>query len=320
MTKGNPVRETTLFVVKNSEHVKINMERLQSLAHRLSKPNLSVPGWTFDFHLKAKDEKMMLDYIILLDATNFCFWAKKGPRWEFEYDDKKWNGYFALALALKTFFEKNPEKGKLEYFKDISFDEFKKILQGGKRLLFLKERWKTAKEVSAYILKKYKNSKAFIKNEGGSFAKLVPQIAKIPSFDDVHEYKGKKVYILKRAQILAGDIMGEFNNKGIGHFKDLGYLTAFADYKIPQILNSWGVLEYTKRLEEKIQKGTLIKSGSEEEVEIRSATIWAVEYLCKELKELGMDIYPYQIDWILWNESQKIQLNVPYHKTETIYY
>lgn len=316
----NPVRDTTLLVVKSAKHVRINREKLQALAHRLAKTGLKVPGWAFDFHLHAEREDAMLDYIILLDAINFCFWAKRGPRWEFEYKGKKWNGYLAMALALKSFFEEHPDKGNLEFFSTITFPDFKKILQGGAQLQFLERRWEIAREVSSIILEKYQGSRGFIVKGEQCFSKLVPEIVKLPSFDDVHVYEGKKVYILKRAQILAGDIMGEFNNKGIGHFIDPEYLTAFADYKIPQILSSWGVLEYSPELREKIKKENILPSGGEEEVEIRSATIWAVEYLRDELATLGVELYPYQIDWLLWNESQKIQMDLPYHRTSTIYY
>jgi len=57
-----------------------------------------------------------------------------------------------------------------------------------------------------------------------------------------------------------------------------------------------------------------------EEVEIRSAVIWAVENLAKELKKQGLDVYPFEIDWFLWNKSKKEKMKLPHHLTKTIYY
>ena len=62
-------------------------------------------------------------------------------------------------------------------------------------------------------------------------------------------------------------------------FYDLHKLTMFADYRVPQILRSVGVLEYSTELSEKIDNYVEIIHGSLEEVELRACTIIAVEKL-----------------------------------------
>lgn len=49
-------------------------------------------------------------------------------------------------------------------------------------------------------------------------------------------------------------------------FPDIGELTTFPDYRVPQILNHLGVLKYSKDLEEMIEKKTEILAGSLYEV------------------------------------------------------
>ena len=335
----NPVRNSTLKVVKNSKDVKINFEKIKSLAKKWARPEpaertkakLNIPKWPSGMHFKGKTDEQTLSYLILLDALNFCFWAEKpnGKRWEISYEGKKYNGYFALSLALKEFFIKNPNKANFNYLKNISFEEFKKILQGGKNIQFLKKRRQITKKISAYILKKYGSAENFILSANHKLSVLVPKIAnELYSFKDETSLNKKKVYILKRAQILAIDILGTFNNKGAGYFTDPEYATAFADYKVPQILHTLGIIEYSPRLMQIIAKKRLIKAFSREEIEIRSATIWAVEYLQKELKKCGKKLYPFQIDWLLWNKSQdrpfsKLRarkMALPYHLTKTFYY
>jgi hypothetical protein len=58
----------------------------------------------------------------------------------------------------------------------------------------------------------------------------------------------------------------------------------FADYRVPQTLHHWGVLKYSKDLEEVIINKKEIPHGGEYEVEIRAATVVAVERLRKNLK------------------------------------
>ena len=132
----NPVRTTTLKVVKRAEDVKINQEKIEKLAKKLAISKIVVSVWPKEYHLQTNNQQMMLDYLILLDALNFCFW-NEDKRWTINYKGKKYNGYFALSLTLKKFFGENPKKASLEYFSKISFKEFKEILQGGRNLLFL---------------------------------------------------------------------------------------------------------------------------------------------------------------------------------------
>ncbi|MBI5148025.1 MAG: hypothetical protein HZA37_02635 [Parcubacteria group bacterium] len=317
---GNPVRKTAFWVARQAKNAKINREKINALAAKWAAGDLRVPPWPKKMHLETKNKKALLDYLILLDSLNFCFWSKK-ERWLFIYRGRTYNGYFALSLALKKFFEENPEKGSIDYFPEISFKEFKAILGGGKGLLFLRERWRIARAVSRILLKKYGGVEKFILSVGGRLSVLVPKIAgELFSFNDVVRYRGKKVYLWKRAQITAADIWGAFGGRGIGHFQDLDYLTAFADYKLPQILYFWGILEYSEKLKNKIERRTIIPAGSEEEIEIRAATVAAVELLRKELAQRGKRLYPFQVDWILWDKSQRIKMKSPYHLTKTWFY
>lgn len=189
----NPVRAATLGVVKKAQNVKINREKIQELAKKWTEEKLVVPVWPKEFHLKTNDEQKMLDYLIILDSLNFCFWNKK-ERWHFNYMGKKYNGYFALALALKKFFEENRGKGSLEYFRNIPFYEFKEILQGGKNLFFLKKRWQIAKKVSSALIKKHGGSGSFILSAEQKFSLFVPKVLKdLPFFNDIGRYRGEKV-------------------------------------------------------------------------------------------------------------------------------
>ena len=316
----NPVRKTTFEVIKFAKDVKINKKRIKEIAKEWIKEKIEIPPWPKEYHLETNDKQKMLDYLIILDAVNVCFWNKK-ERWAINYKGEKYNGYYAWATALKKFFEENPEKANLEYFSKIKFKDFKNILQNGKNLLFLKKRWQIIKSVSFALIKKYDNSQSFIKSCGKKMSVLVNKIYKeLPYFADISIYNKKKIYLLKRAQILGSEIWGAFDGKEIGEFNDLDYLTCFPDYKIPQILHQFGILEYSPNLEIKIRNRNIIPQGSNQEIEIRSCTVWAVEYLKKTLENLGKKFYSFQIDWILWNKAQKIKIRMPYHLTKTIYY
>ena len=193
---------------------------------------------------------------------------------------------------------------------------------GRGELLFLKKRWKILKMVSGVMFKKYRgDSEKFVLSANHCAEVLVQKIVDdLPYFSDINKYNHLKIYFYKRAQILISDIWGAFDGKGVGEFNDLEYLTAFTDYKIPQILRYLKILEFEDDLEDKIDSRKIIAVGSKEEIEIRSATIWAVEYLRQALEKYGKKFYAFQVDWLLWNKAQDIDFDFPHHLTKTIFY
>jgi hypothetical protein len=156
----------------------------------------------------------------------------------------------------------------------------------------------------------------------GSALELVARVATtFPSFDDIAWYRGEQVRFYKRGQILAADLAGALEGHDLGHFTDLDRLTAFADYKVPQVLRRFGILAYDPELADRIARRDLIPPGSEEEIEIRAATIWGVEELRIALSNLGKPHTASEIDWLLWQAGQTLPPDAePYHRTLTIFY
>lgn len=95
----------------------------------------------------------------------------------------------------------------------------------------------------------------------------------------------------------------------------------FADYRVPQILRAMKVLEYSEELSSKIDSKQEIPFGSPEEIEIRAATVIAVDLLQTELVQKGIDILVIELDWLLWQIGEKMKDELqPHHRTLTIYY
>lgn len=110
-------------------------------------------------------------------------------------------------------------------------------------------------------------------------------------FRDHSVYKGHQVFLYKRAQIFAADLWGAFKGQGYGEFHDIGSITIFADYIVPAVLRQLGVLKYDSALTSTIEANNEIVSGTEEEVELRACSIYAVEKM-RELisRKLGKQV------------------------------
>jgi hypothetical protein len=315
------VLESTRYVIENSRFVKINRNRIKQLAEILRQRKMRSIRWNYEYHFFDNGEKTC-EYLFVLDSLNFCFWNKdEVEKWKTE--NGRLSGYFALAYALKKAAESGKPKLEADSILKLSYRDFTRIFAGTGKLLLLKRRFEILKENYTILEKKYRGSfVGLIDKCDGDAIKLASLLVKeFPSFRDEAYYNIRKIGLYKRAQILAGDFYCCFGNKKWGRLKNLEKLTAFPDYKIPQILRGFGILEYGKKLAKKVDNRRLLKAGGREEVEIRSATVWAVEFLKHELKKLGMDLKSIEIDWHLWNWAKTIDAELkPYHLTETIFY
>jgi hypothetical protein len=128
---------------------------------------------------------------------------------------------------------------------------------------------------------------------------------------------GEPVALLKRAQIAAHDCglaLGEAAPAGL---LDRSGLTAFADYKVPQVLRAAGALVYSADLAATVDARAELPSGSEPEVEIRALTVVAVDRLTALLNDRLLDAPA--VDTLLWWRGQGLK-HPPYHRTRTIWY
>lgn len=276
------VLETTKYVIENSELVKINQEKIKELAIKWKKEKVKIPKWNCKHHYFDNSWRTC-EYLFILDSLNFG------------------GNYFDWASYLRRAFEQD-----------------KTIV-----LSLSEEKIKILEENYKILDKKYKGRLVnLISKCSGDAIKLVSEIVRnFPSFRDEAKYKKRKIGFYKRAQILAGDLYASFQGKKWGKLKNLDKLTAFADYKVPQILRHYGILEYKENLAKKVDNKKPIIAGSKEEIEIRASMIWAVEFLKKELKKLRINLKSIEIDWILWNKSQNKGLKLkPHHITKTIFY
>jgi hypothetical protein len=284
---------------------------------------ITTPSWdSFCHYSGAKEE--VVGYILVLDTINFCFWPEgANQRWEVNSGPKLLSGYYGLASALKQALESGIPLTNAEYLANLTLQDLHTILGGQGSLQLMDMRVRNLNELGQVLLINHGGATTrLVESAAGSAVALARTVAKeLTSFRDVARYQSEPVYFYKRAQILAADLHGALNGTGWGRFTDIDQLTAFADYKLPQVLRHLGVLHYAAALEDKVDHHMLLEPGSREEVEIRANTVWAVELMRREAHACGINLRASEIDWVLWNLGQEAEFRVkPYHRTKTIYY
>jgi len=317
------VRERAQWVAEQGTLVRIDSRAVARFAENLSSQGMDVPPWDDFHHFRGSDEETVA-YLLVLDTLNFCFWPPRGnERWEVEYQGKWFSGYYALALALKKALEAGFPLADSQVLADLSMDALQRILSGRGTLQLMDRRIENIRELGKALLENF-HGKAheLVASAQESAVALVRILSdSLSSFKDVAAYQGRKVFFYKRAQLFAADLHGAFEGKDWGAFHDLEELTAFADYKLPQVLRHTGIMEYAKPLAERVDQMSLLEPGSPEEVEIRANTILAVERIREVLRGKDKDFTSPEIDWLLWNLGQEDRFREkPYHRTISIFY
>lgn len=314
------VLESAHFVSSRNEHVVIDEPALFRLAERLLA--VPIPKWDFTHHYYDGSVRT-LAYLLLVDALNFCFFP--APRWEVIVDGERLQGYFALVSVLKQAFMQGLPLDDFGYLAQVKEEAVAALLHGDTRIgtipLF-EARVQILREIGEQVVALYQGDPArLVKKASGSAQWLVEHMVEsFPSFRDEACYAGERVAFYKRAQIFASDLYASFQGRSFGAFRDIDRLTAFADYKLPQFLRAEHVLHYSEELAHRVDSKEWIKAGSSVEVEIRAATVWAVELLRQELKRRGRNLLALQVDWLLWHAAAQRPKMPPHHRTLTTYY
>jgi hypothetical protein len=324
------VLSSTRAVIDAASWVEIDRDRVAAIARDFAEREVAPEPWASPYHF-ADGTARTVTAVFVLDALNFCFWSERpdpSDRWKVAYNGEVVDGYWALAAALKRGIEAGVPLDDPAYLATISASDLGELLRpsvpGGARIPLFSNRLANLQELGRGLLAigKPEPAAALVTEARGSAIALVERVVSLfPSFNDVATYRGQEVRFYKRAQILISDLAGAFEGTGFGAFHDFAALTAFADYKVPQVLRRLGVLRYAPDLAARIAARELLRSGSEEEIEIRAATIWGVEYLRQALAGHGQMLPAGDIDWLLWQAGQQLPPGTePYHRTLTVFY
>ncbi len=178
------------------------------------------------------------------------------------------------------------------------------------------------RDLGRFLLERYESScTALVESAQCSAAKLCETLATIPYFHDVQRYSGIDVPFFHRAQLLARDVAAAADGDGLGRFDDLDALVVSSDAEPALALRTAGVLVFDDALSGRIHHGELVPAHGEREVEIRAATVHAVERVVATLRASGMRAVATDVDaWLrLRAREARVAGQLP-HRTRSVFY
>lgn len=303
------IKDSALYVSNNSKYVKINYKKIDEVLASGSFNDIRYWLDTNPFDILDMNYRDIVNFLLVLHTIgDYCFWGE--PKWEIDTEIGKLDGSYAMMYILINRFKNNSDM-------NMSYEEFADMLKGNVEIPLIKERYNCLVEMNTYLDGIGKDFYDEIKDIRVDIELLDYVVSTFSYFKDEGIYNGENVYFYKRAQLLVSDIL---HIRRLLETIDVDYsnLVGCADYKIPQVMNSLGMLEYEYDLEFKLARKDELEENSDMEIEIRANDLVVIDYIYKKLdgKVCRMDINDYI--WLLGQDKSKINKN--YHRTKTIHY
>lgn len=328
ITASDPfgILSSTKTVMDNAKFVFLNQKKVKENAIKIGKYLKKSSEFPDHGHRLVGDFEKDVQLIFFESMMGFCFWAYPGkPKWGIEMPDgEKVDGWYGVCTSFKRVYDEGVPITDVNFLANASKKDVRNIFRSatGAEIPLLDDRIKILNE-NARALKKHFDGQAvnLLDASNNDTVKLFELLLKyFPSYRDTAIYNNRKIVFLKIAHLLAFDLEYRLNTKPKRPFlKNFDKLCVFADYKLPQLLRIFGILEYEKSLSRMVDSYTLIPKGSGQEIEMRSGAIWGVELLHQELPKYSS----IQIGHVIWlmSQDQILQSQIkPYHRTFTTFY
>ncbi len=294
------------YVVDNSKHVKINYTKVDEMIQKINESKVTYWLDTNPFGILDMDFNDIIDFLLVYHTIgDYCFWGE--PKWEINTPNGLLDGSYAIIYLIINRF-------KIDKNFDMSFDEFKDLLKGNVEIPLLNDRYANLVMMNRFLKNSRKSFSEMIKGMNTDVELFEFIVKNFSYFKDESNYDGKKIYFYKRAQLLTSDILHVKETKG-GIKTDYSNLIGCADYKIPQVMRCYGMLEFDSQLQELVDQKQMLPENSLEEIEIRANDLEIINYIYEKTdkKYMRMDINDYI--WLLGQDKSKMVK--PYHRTLT---
>jgi hypothetical protein len=324
---GSKVLQSVTPVVEGAKHVAINNEKLLWTAQWMAYEEFipSDGSLLFDF---GNDPDVIMDFQMVLNTMNFAFTDfQTGVKFEADYLGRRWSDSEAVVACVHRALSAGIPFLSGDYLATVTRNDLEQVFAGTIEMPMLDDRVELFNAAGQTLVEKYQGRYAnFVRScaprlyaNGEGLLDRLP--VEFPRFEDASNWHGSTVYFYKLAQLGIWSTHLALSPRGLWALEDPHMISAFADYIVPVGLRVMGVFEYSPALEAKIMSGKEITANSDEEIELRASSIYAIARLTDEINALRPGMTPLlqpQVDYRFWKSYHATHF--PHHLTFTRMY
>ncbi len=317
---SNVVLESADYIVSKAVHVGIHSDVLKEYAETISLQKIDHWMVHAPIDLSFLSPDQMLAFMFVFNSLSFSYWGN--PDYFFVHENKTYKTSWGLIVALCAAIKKDRAILDIDFLSTVSNEFMHSILNSNCIFPMFEERCDIIRSNARVVKEKFKGDIGNIieqaNHDAGKMINLL--YMHFPSYRDESDYSGRKVFFMKKAQILIADICRGLSSS-MGNFTNIGKLTACADYRLPQLMRHLGILTYSEELGEIVDTMKVIEKNSVYESEIRGSTIKVNEEIRKILeKKFGQEVTAIDVNDFLWISAKTTEKMKPYHLVRTTMY
>ncbi|MBT3223111.1 MAG: hypothetical protein HN348_28900 [Proteobacteria bacterium] len=315
-------------VVAASPHLSLDGDAAERTARECLAEQLRLPRWSGPAMLAGVSDDAVVTWLLVYNAINYSYYPDQGQaRWwaeiegiPFGQDDEALGIMAVVAEAIRQGLPLHDGV----WLQKLDLDGLGQLLGRAPlagELPLLDSRLSSLHELGR-AFDKWGAPSAMVQAAQGSAIGLVDLLVReCPTWDDQRQRSGVVLPFRKRAQLCVAMIYGRLGGLGLGAFDDVDRLTAFADYRLPQILRWMGILVLEPALARHIDGGRDLLLGSDQETDLRAATVMGAELLRLALIKRFPKVNALIVDHFLWRSAVENQDDLPpFHRTRTTDY
>jgi hypothetical protein len=257
-----------------------------------------IPPPAFDYPgLPESHGPEWYDFCVMATSVVACLWPPEGEEvWQAELDGIWLDdapGLFACFTRLPKF--------DIREFVGFATGNAERFFAGRGCLQQLPERAQRLDQVATALVDTWGATAAGIIEEARWDAPRVVEllVETVPGYRDRADTVIGTVAFDKLAHLCAAMMSSRSDRPFMG----LDSFPVYPDYMLPMVLRHHGVLAYEPDLAEVVDGRRLIEPGSNWEVGIRWATVFAAERLGEALRQLGRNVPIPSLDYALWHDA-----------------
>ncbi len=305
--RPDKLRASCRHIVAESALVELHHDRFAEVV--IPADLAALPSWD-DAGFPPVPDGRAVSWLLAYNAINYSYWPTQGPRWHTVVqgvaiggDDEALGIMAALAGAPVS------DPAWLEAMDSSVLSDWLAPAPEAGTLPLMPQRVAALQELG-HAIAQHGPPEQWVQDrpEATDFVRRLA--AYLPSWTDERTWRGERVGFFKRAQLATSMIEGRL---GGGVFRDLEQLTAFADYRLPQVLRALGLLTLDPRLARTVEDGMQLPYGGEAEVALRAAAVDGAERL-RDATGASIAV----IDHFLWRTAVQLEVEgkVPaFHRT-----
>ena len=282
--------------------VAVDTRALAQLASSWKYEGFPLPQWDYPGLPVGLTEPEWFDFCGLAVAVLPCLWPPEGEAmWSTEHHGHKLTDAPALFSCFARGVPIDTPGLATSLFAGWTEDGAESFFAGSGVLQLIPARHRTLQEVSISLAEQWEGHFVNLVEDAGFSAPGVVErlVQTFPSYRDTWKSDQGLLEFNKLAHLSAAMMASGSRTD----FTGLDVFPVYPDYMLPMVLRHSGVLTYEQELADAVDGRHLIPPGSNWELGIRWATVYAGHQLADELHRLGNPVVTPALDYFLWHQA-----------------